>query len=54
MEIKRFNLSDFKKVRDENDIPSNFTSVRGEYLIPGMNITGFYKMNGCMEIDKRK
>ena len=54
MEITRFNLSDFKKLRGEWDIPGNSTSVRGEYLIPGMNITVFYKMNGCMGIDKRK
>lgn len=48
MGVQRFNLSDLKKVRDEMEIPGNFTSVRGEYLLPGMNKTGFYKMNGCM------
>lgn len=48
METTRFNLSEFKKVREEFDIPGNFTSVRGEYFIPGLNKTAFYKMNGCM------
>lgn len=48
MGTTRFNLSEFKKVREEDDIPGNFTSVRGEYFIPGINKTAFYKMNGCM------
>lgn len=45
---KRFNLSEFKKVKEEIDIPGNFTSVRGAYFIPGINKLGFYKENGCM------
>lgn len=45
---ERFNLSEFKKVKEENDIPGNFTSVLGAYFIPGINKLGFYKENGCM------
>lgn len=45
---KRFNLSEFKKVLEEDDIPGNFTSVRGVYLIPNVNEIGFYKENECM------
>ena len=47
-ESKRFELSNFKKVREEKDIPGNFTSVMGEFFIPSLGKTGFYKKNGCM------
>lgn len=49
MKYKRFNLSEFMKLRDEDHISGNFTSVRGEYYIPYLNKTGFYKVNGCMD-----
>lgn len=48
MKYKRFNLSEFIKIRDEEEISGNFTSVRGEYYIPFLSKTGFYKVNGCM------
>ncbi|MCI8640444.1 MAG: hypothetical protein HFJ59_01005 [Clostridia bacterium] len=44
---KRFNLSEFKKVLEEDDIHGNFTSVRGAYLIPNINQVGFYKKDNC-------
>ena len=47
MNTQRFNLSMFNKIREEGDIPGNFTSVRGEYEIPS-STTAFYKANGCM------
>lgn len=46
--IERFNLSEFKKVKEEDEIPGNFTSVRGAYYIPNINKIGFHKENGCM------
>lgn len=45
MESKRLNLSELTQVREEKDIPGNFTSVRGEYFIPEINKTAFYKKN---------
>ena len=46
--MDRIKLSDLTLVKDEDDILGNFTSVRGEYYIPQIGKTGFYKMNGCM------
>ena len=46
--MERIKLSDLTLVRDEGQIPGNFTSVMGEYSIPQIKKTGFYKMNGCM------
>lgn len=46
--MKRLRLSDLKLVKEEEEILGNFTSVRGEYVIPGTGKTGFYKLNGCM------
>ncbi len=51
-DTKRFNLSEFKKM-EEDDIPGNFTSGRGAYLIPDMNEIGFYKENECMIGDEQ-
>ena len=45
MNFERINLSDCKKVKNEEDIPGNFTSVMGEYFVPTENRTGFYKLN---------
>lgn len=45
MSFTRKNLSEYKKVKDEKDIPGNFTSVRGEYMDPATGKTGFYKLN---------
>ena len=41
----RIPLSSCLKVKDESDIPGNFTSVTGEYLVPAEGRTGFYKLN---------
>ena len=46
--MKRLKLSQTKLVKAEEEIPGNFTSVRGEYYIPEIGKTGFYKLNGCM------
>lgn len=48
MSMKRLKLSDLKLVKEEDEILGNFTSVRGEYVIPKTGKTGFYKLNGCM------
>lgn len=45
---QRFNLFEFEKIIEEDDIPGNFTSVRGAYFIPEINEIGYYKSNGCM------
>ena len=37
-----------KLVKEEEDIPGNFTTVRGEYYIPNIGKTGFYKENGII------
>ena len=44
------NLDSCKLIRDEKEIEGNFTSVVGEYAIPGMEKTGFFKENGCNRI----
>jgi len=49
MSYNRTYLSSCSKVKDEADIPGNFTSVRGEYFVPSMNRTGFYKLNSSFE-----
>lgn len=49
MKFDRIPLSSCKKIKNENDIPGNFTSVRGEYIVPGENRTGFYKLNCSIE-----
>lgn len=46
--MERIKISDLTLVKDEDEILGNFTSVRGEYYIPKIGKTGFYKMNGCM------
>ena len=45
MSVERIDLSECKLVKDESDIPGCYTSVRGEYFIPTMGRTGFYKTN---------
>lgn len=45
MEYNRICLSSCSKIKDEDEIPGNFTSVMGEYFVPSMNRTGFYKLN---------
>ena len=52
--MERLKLSDLTLVKEENQIPGNFTSVIGEYYIPKIGKTGFYKMNGCMMGEKKK
>ena len=46
--MKRLKLSQTELVKNEDNILGNFTSVRGEYYIPDIGKTGFYKLNGCM------
>lgn len=46
--VERINLSNLKQEKGEFDLPGNSTSVRGEYFIPQINKTGFFKQNGCM------
>lgn len=46
--MERLNLSQMQLAKEEDKIPGNFTSVRGEYYIPDIGKTGFYKLNGCM------
>ena len=46
--MDRLKLSNLTLVKEENQILGNFTSVVGEYYIPQIGKTGFYKMNGCM------
>lgn len=45
IKFDRIPLSSCTKVKDESDIPGNFTSVMGEYFVPSENRTGFYKLN---------
>lgn len=45
MKSNRICLSSCSKIKDETDISGNFTSVSGEYFVPGINRTGFYKLN---------
>lgn len=48
MNSNRIKLQDLILERQENELLGNFTSVRGEYYIPQIGKTGFYKENGCM------
>lgn len=48
MNIQRINLQNLILFRKENELAGNSTSVRGEYFLPSLNTTAFYKMNGCM------
>ena len=43
--VHRVKLSDCQKVREENEIEGNFTSVIGEYYVPSAKRTGFFKLN---------
>ena len=43
--MERVDISNYKLIKDESEIPGNFTSVRGEYQIPGTDKTGFFKQN---------
>lgn len=45
---KRFNLSEFKEVIKEKDMPIVATSIKGAYFIPSINKIGYYKENGGM------
>ena len=45
MSVDRIDLSECELVKDERDIPGCYTSVRGEYFIPAIGKTGFYKTN---------
>lgn len=47
-DTKRFNLSEFKKVMEEDNIDRKATSIKGAYFIPDMNEIGYYKENGGM------
>ena len=49
---QRLILSELNLVRSEDEIEENCTSVMGEYYIPSIGKTAFYKENGCM-IDDR-
>ena len=49
MKFNRILLSSCKKIKNEEDIPGNFTSIRGEYILPSENRTGFYKLNSSFE-----
>lgn len=44
----RIDLANLKFVKGEFELPGNSTSVRGEYYIPQINKTAFFKQNGCM------
>ena len=46
--MERLKLSQMQLVKEEAEIPGNFTSVTGEYDIPSIGKTGFFKLNGCM------
>ncbi len=46
--MERLMISQLSLVRGENEIPGNFTAVRGEYYINSIEKTGFFKLNGCM------
>lgn len=46
---KRIKLSNIVQIKSENEIEGNFTSIRGEYIIPFLNQKGFLKENGCMD-----
>lgn len=48
MHTQKLNLSELMTVRTESEIEGNFTSVRGEYYVPSISKTGFYKQSGCM------
>ena len=48
MSVERIKISDLNLIRIDEDIPGNFTSVRGEYEIPQIGKTGFFKVNDCM------
>lgn len=48
MSVKRINVSNLELVRTYDEIPGNFTSVRGEYNIPQIGKTAFFKVNDCM------
>lgn len=45
MNFVRRNLSEYKLITKEEEIPGNFTSVRGEYMDPLTKKAGFYKLN---------
>ncbi len=45
MQFDRILLSSCKKIKDEEELAGNFSSVTGEYFIPKKNRTGFYKAN---------
>lgn len=47
-EYIRIDINECLKVKDESDIPGNFTSVIGEFKLPKSNKTAFYKEDGCM------
>ena len=47
--MERIDISKFKLVKDELDIPGSFTSVKGEYYIPEVNNTGFFKINNVID-----
>lgn len=53
MSVERIKISDLNLIRIDKDIPGNFTSVKGEYEIPQIGKTGFFKANDCM-IDARE
>lgn len=46
--MERLKLSELELVKERNNITGNFTSVFGEYYIPQIKRTGFYKSNACM------
>lgn len=46
--MERLELSEVKLVKEEGHILGNFTSVIGEYYIPQIDKTAFFKLNGCV------
>ena len=47
MNFVRKKLSGYQKIKDNEGISGNSTSVRGKYMNPSTGKTGFYKMNEC-------
>lgn len=46
--MNRIDLCKLNKIRDKEEIPGEFSSVKGEYLIDSIGKTAFYKENGYM------
>lgn len=46
--MNRIDLCKLNKISDKEEIPGEFSSVKGEYLIDSIGKTAFYKENGYM------